>query len=212
MRRMISTLGRHPVTVVLLSALIVGLGSFAALSATTPASPETEPAPTGQVPPVPRDGSDPAARAIAKQAAAEAGQGVRAGSVRLAVPASGATAGFALWSWVTDEGRPSHMIVDPDGTPVVWSGCSTEPVRYIDRCAGWATPTGILVLAGRASDTVVGVEVAGERLARQPAVLGDGGWMWVGRDFPPDTPADQVPDRVIAKEAGGQSHTIPVAP
>lgn len=206
---MIGLVRRLPVLSACVAALVICAGAYAALSAVDPASPETEPAPTGQVPTVP-PGDAGQARDIAAQAAAESGQGVEPGSVRQLVPPSDATRGYALWSWTTDDGQPANMIVDPDGTPVIWTGCAAE-FDYADRCGGYVTPDGVLVLTGRTTDQVSAISIAGRRLDATPAVLGSGGWLWVGTGFAPDTPDAETPSVVIARTTDGSTHQVPVA-
>lgn len=201
---------RLPVLSVCVAALVICAGAYAALSATEQARPETEPAPTGQVPPIP-DSDDASAREVASRAAAEAGQGVAPSSVRRLVGPSAETLGYSLWGWRADDGHPATMIIDPDGTPVVWTGCRQQ-FEVADRCGGYATPEGVLVLSGRADPSVRSVEVAGRQLDASAARLGDGGWLWVRTGFTIDTPDSRAPDVVIARTADGTDHSRPVAP
>lgn len=210
MRSYLRLVRRLPVVSALAAALVISAGAYAALSVTDSADPTLEPPPSGQAPLVPAvDG--PQARDIAAKAAAEAGQGVESGSVRQLVPPSTGTRGFSLWSWQTEEGNPAVMIVDPSGTPVIWTGCRRGSVAHVERCGAWGTPDGLLVLTGRSAPDVQAVQVAGPRLAATPAVLGNGGWLWVGTDFGPTTPVDRAPDVVIARTEDGTIHRAPVA-
>ncbi len=212
MRHLLALVRRLPVASTLVAALLLIVGSYAALAATTTtASPQTEPAPTGSVPALDSSSQTPDSLAIAEKAVAEAGQGAQPGTVRLVVPASRTTSGYALWSWVTSKGTPANMIVNPKGTPVTWTGCAPGGVAYADRCGGWTGPDGSLVLAGRASQKVSSVAVKGKEFSSSPAVLGSGGWLWVGSGFAADTPNAKVPDTVVATDPGGAVHTAPVA-
>lgn len=200
---------RLPVLSAVVAALVICAGAYAALSAVDTASPELEAAPTGTVPPVPK-ADDAQARQIAAEAAAESGQGVAPGSVSRLVASQEATRGYSLWAWRTEDGHPAVMVVDPKGTPVTWTGCRQE-IDYADRCGGYATPDGLLVLAGRAVAQVESVSLRGPALPASPAVLGDGGWLWVGTGFGADTPASRVPDVVVSRTEDGARHEAPVA-
>lgn len=211
MREPLTLIRRLPVVSALAAALVLILCSYVALAATTPsANPDIEPAPTGKVPALDSSRQTQDSLAIAEKAVAEAGQGAAPGTVRLAVPASDATSGFALWTWTTGKGWPANMIIDPKGKPVIWVGCSQGEVT-VQRCGGWVGPDGTLVLAGRSSAEVTKVALEGQQFAKSPAVVGDGAWLWVGSGFTPDTPNEKVPDTVVATDRGGTVKTAPVA-
>lgn len=211
MRELLTLIRRLPVVSALVAALVLILCSYVALAATVPsASPENEPAPTGKVPALDSSRETPESLAIAEKAVAESGQGAEPGTVHLAVPASDATSGFALWTWTTAKGWPSNMIIDPKGKPVIWVGCSKDAVA-VQRCGGWVGPDGTLVLAGRQSSEITAVAVKGKEFAKSPAVVGDIGWLWVGSGFAPNTPNEKVPDTVVATDRAGAVQAAPVA-
>lgn len=135
------------------------------------------------------------------------------GSLRRVVAPTAPSRGYSLWSFRGPTGYPINMILSTSGRGLSWTGCAIEPPRYIDRCGGAVVAPRTLVLAGRAGPEVASVVVADRAGTKRPAVLGEGGWLYVDEDNDITADSDRTPHAVEARsKTGGTLEVISIAP